>query len=365
MAQKESDILILGRLWSSSTDGKLVDVEQVDGLEEKLKNVQTDLNIENGKGTDSLVQSYSGKVDSKHFGNTNTGESAVVFGEANSNTENRTLVSGKMNDSQAGNSIISGLGNGRGIGETATLDEIQGNNLILTGFNNQNKKTSSIDGIADNNAISGEQNINTDSNSSIIGGYQNRNTNGHRSLIAGRDNTNTAYYSIVAGYNNTNNATEGTVFGYNNTNNGQRAIVTGDTNTNSGGRSAISGGSNQNTAYDVVIGGYGNNNTARGGALFGVGNTNWSENALIAGKYNNPKSNNFLFQLGNGTGSNSRSNAFEVTKDGIARAYGTPKSDNDLIRKIDISNLEKLVSGLTDAQILALNNFAKSLTVEE
>jgi hypothetical protein len=42
-----------------------------------------------------------------------------------------------------------------------------------------------------------------------------------------------------------------------------------------------------------------------------------------------------------------------------------PKSGTDAVRKQDISKLEKLINGLSEAQISALNNFARSLTVEE
>lgn len=42
-----------------------------------------------------------------------------------------------------------------------------------------------------------------------------------------------------------------------------------------------------------------------------------------------------------------------------------PIDANDVVRKADLSNLEKLIDGLTDDQITALNSFAKSLIATE
>ena len=54
----------------------------------------------------------------------------------------------------------------------------------------------------------------------------------------------------------------------------------------------------------------------------------------IIGRYNNNKQET-LFEVGNGS-VQTPSNAFEVTETGIARAYGTPVGNNDLIRKVDL-----------------------------
>lgn len=95
------------------------------------------LNIENSDGKDSIQSKYTGEIDDTHFKNTNTGESAVVIGEANFNAGNRATVSGKMNRSSAPNSLIVGLGNGRGIKATPTLDAISGEQLFVFGTLNQ------------------------------------------------------------------------------------------------------------------------------------------------------------------------------------------------------------------------------------
>lgn len=113
------------------------------------------LNIENGDGKDSIQSKYTGEVDTTHFKNTNTGESAAVIGEANFNAGNRATISGKMNRSSAPNSLIVGLGNGRGIEATATLDAISGEQLFVFGTLNQISN-------GNGNAVLGAENILSD-----------------------------------------------------------------------------------------------------------------------------------------------------------------------------------------------------------
>ena len=96
----------------------------------------SDLNIENGTGTDSIVQKYSGQVDETHFGNISEGESGAIFGEANSNSGNRAMVSGKMNRNSAPNSLIICLGNARGIGGTLNIDAFTGKLLFVFSVEN-------------------------------------------------------------------------------------------------------------------------------------------------------------------------------------------------------------------------------------
>lgn len=125
------------------------------------------LNIQNGTGKDSIILKYSGEVDATHFGNTNTGESAVVFGEANNNTANRAMVSGKMNRNSAPNSLIVGLGNGRGIDATPNIEPISGLDVFVSGYSNSviNSQNSGVIGVQnylnkkDNVTIFGLDNI--------------------------------------------------------------------------------------------------------------------------------------------------------------------------------------------------------------
>ena len=213
------------------------------------------LNIENGERQDSITQKYTGIVDATHFGNTNTGESAAVFGESNENNANRVLMGGKLNRTStkegvqpAKESLIVGIGNGRGIHPTPEIDGIEGMSLIVAGSNNTNIKDDRVGAPNPDNAI-------------------------------------------VSGLNNVNKGREAIVSGYKVINLGMRSIVVGEQLIN-----------NYNYDYKAVF-----------------------------GKFNESKSDT-LFEIGNGT-DNARSNAFEVTNTGIARAYGTPMDANDLIPK--------------------------------
>lgn len=62
-------------------------------------------------------------------------------------------------------------------------------------------------------------------------------------------------------------------------------------------------------------------------------NTIAKHKAQLVGGMNNDNKEDTLLEIGNGTDKNNRSNAFEVTKDGVARAYGTVQGNNDLIPK--------------------------------
>lgn len=250
-------------LWNADVKADKTD------LENYIK--KQDLSLEDSAGQDSIIQKYSGEVDSTHFGNTNTGESSVVLGEANSNTETRTLVSGKMNRSEASNSIIAGLGNGRGITATPDINPIEGNNNIVAGFKNQNDGS--------NNLIVGNENNNKNSDSVICGGK----------------NTNNQIRNIMTGYFNTSNGADSIVCGYGNTHSTQGGITAG----------------------------VGTRNYTNNGIVAGKYNRDY-------GKYGE----GLVFALGNGV-SGSPSNAFEVTSNGVARMSGTPTRDEDLIRMKD------------------------------
>ena len=65
-----------------------------------------------------------------------------------------------------------------------------------------------------------------------------------------------------------------------------------------------------------------------------------------------------LFEVGNGTADNARSNAFEVMEDGVARAYGTPSGNNDLTPKqyVDNNYAKKDASNLSSTNVNSWNS---------
>ena len=164
-------------------------------------------NIENGTGTDSIVQKYSGQVDETHFGNISEGESGAVFGEANSNSGNRAIVSGKMNRNSAPNSLIIGLGNGRGIGANPTIDALSGEQLFVFGTENSVSN-------GDGNAVLGNENTLSDIRYTTIIGRGNiiNNTSRYEAkCVVGRYNdqkSDTMFEVGVGDYNNRVNGLE-------------------------------------------------------------------------------------------------------------------------------------------------------------
>lgn len=153
--------------------------------------------------------------------------------------------------------------------------------------------------------------------------------------ISNRADKNTGVRSLVLGDSITNNANESIVSGFNNTNgeNATRSIVAGVVNKNYGPSSAIFGEGNVNNAANSM--------------LFGRYLVNNDSYSIIIGRGNNLNS-HALFQIGNGWGTSptsntNRSNAFEVTSDGIARAFGKPVGDYDLVT---IKKLNEVAEGL-------------------
>jgi hypothetical protein len=250
------------------------DVEWINKLE---------INIENGEGADSIKQKYSGIIDSTHFGNTNTGKSSAVFGEANNNEGTRNIVGGKMGNIKGSNSIVAGLGNGRGIASTPELEPIEGNNNIIAGLKNQNKGS--------NNVLVGNENKN----------------NNDDSIIGGGRNTNNQIRNIMTGYGNTCNGADSIICGY------------GTTNSTQGG----------------ITGGIGTRNFTNNGIVAGRYNTD-------RGRLNEP----LLFALGNGSDADHRSNAFEVTDDGRVRGSGTPIGPTDFVRMLELDNVKQTIETL-------------------
>ena len=222
---------------------------------------------------------------------------------------------------------------------------------------------------------------------SFVHGYKNTNNeNGTYSTIFGWSNTNDGTQALIAGYGNKNYAARGIVFGSNSinnpngsdsllignliTNSRKFSVVSGENITNNGEYTLVSGKQITNNASYSFVSGINCENTKTGGFLHGqnLTNKNASSYKVVLGQNNDDK-NNTLFEVGNGMGSDPttwiRQNAFEVYNDGRAKVYGAPVEDNDVVRYQELKSLRKLVDGLTDAQITALNNFAKSLTVEE
>lgn len=211
--------------------------------------------IKSGDGKDSIVQNYTGECDSTHFGNTSTGESAAVFGEANINGANRALIVGKLNENSGANAIVGGI------------------------FNK------------------------TKSNSGTTVGYENIN-DGENSVVGGSFNEvdSSASNSIVGGaFNKVKGSVCGVTSGTYNTIDGHANNVSGTENIVHGAHNVVSGRKNRVYVNNSVVIGKGLN-------VLGL------DHKCVVGRYNLSKPNTIL-EVGNGS-EETPSNAFEVYEDG-------------------------------------------------
>lgn len=183
-----------------------------EGTEDEWLESLSPTNLQNGEGTDSLVQKYSGEVDDTHYENTNTGKSAVVFGEANNNKGMRALMTGHLNKN-IGQNIVAGLKN-----------NVAANNAIVGGQSNGGIGTTFDD--------KGIPTLPTRAQSSIISGSSNEvgseDETIHHSIVGGGNNKVSASYSITGGYGNKNNSKHSIIAGIYNDNKENTLIEIGN-----------------------------------------------------------------------------------------------------------------------------------------
>ena len=369
-------------------------------------------NLIPGEGLDSVVQIYSGDVDSTHYGNTNTGESAAVFGEANNNSENRALIAGKLNKNSGANNIVGGLRNNVGgthnivsgqqnggigttynsvtrtaikpiyakdsliVGQLNKAGEVDSEKLLLNsivaGYSNNIEVTSGSLVVgkqntivnAENSSIMGQNNTITNGNNLNIIGYSNNIINADNSFVGGKNNTigsldKLVNYSLVVGIDNEEYSVASSVIGQKNFNYGMTSILGGANNTNRSFATLVIGerntsGNEEKTQKDNIISGQYNSANASFSLLVGRYNQVNNHCSIIGGSYNIGKANTLL-EIGNGTGEsdNERSNAFEVIKDGRAKVYKAPQDNEDVVRKLELD--KKIVKVAADVMIATKN----------
>lgn len=250
-----------------------------------------DLNIENGTGTYSLVQ----KETSAHKGQA-TGNGSVVFGGFRGDKPNNTPNPIPSDDATVSNISSDDYND--------TISKVAGIQSAVFGAGNR--------AYGDWNFIAGKDSKTTSRGSFAFGGknYVGDPSNPSKylwSMAVGSLNVISSDYSFAAGSKNTLSNSYQIGLGYDNRLRGAstKAIGNGNLIGDSGG-------------YSIAVG---------NGLLVNL------PLQIALGNYNTPGDANTLLVLGNGASGTARSNAFEVTKSGIARAYGTPVGDNDLTPK--------------------------------
>ena len=155
-------------------------------------------------------------------------------------------------------------------------------------------------------------------NSAVIAGGQGNTASGDYAVIAGGQ-SNTAsgsYYSSVAGgaFNTASNTYASVVGGLNNTASGYASSVAGGRdNTASSNYSSVAGGYDNTASGQAssVAGGYSNIAPSYAETVMGSYATTYTPASTTA--FN---ANDYMFRVGNGTGTAARSDAFQVRKDG-------------------------------------------------
>lgn len=189
--------------WRKSIDGENGETEKsnMQILDEVVGELQNSsggtANLKAGEGLDSIVQKYSGEVDGTHYGNSSTGESAAVFGEANKNKANRALMAGKLNENNGANHIVGGVYN--------TITEKATSGITVGYGNNNNHENAILGGCANKNnaphtVLGGKFNEITEKGAHSIGGGQGNKANAENAIFNGQDNIIDAVDGSAFGY---------------------------------------------------------------------------------------------------------------------------------------------------------------------
>lgn len=169
-----------------------------------------------------------------------------------------------------------------------------------------------------------------------VGSRASGSTVGTNSTAEGGENTASGNYSHAEGYNTT-------ASGSNSHAEGNGTTASGDTSHAEGGHTTASGIVSHAEGYGTTASG--NYSHAEGASTIASGNYSHTEGASTrasysyqhaGGKYNDNKTTT-LFEIGNGTANNARSNAFEVYSDGsLSTDNGTTKTKLPVIKTATI-----------------------------
>jgi hypothetical protein len=167
-----------------------------------------------------------------------------------------------------------------------------GNYSFASGFNTKAKGSTSVAMGVDNRA--------TGISSTAIG--FNNNATGAIAFAAGGSNLASGQYSVAMGASTIASADYSTTLG-------NSTIASGYSSTALGGLNIATGFYSTAMGYSTKASGYASTS-------MGISAKAKSDFSLVAGKYNDTTGTNRLFEIGNGTADNARSNAFTVLNDG-------------------------------------------------
>lgn len=326
-------------------------------VEDKL----TALNIQNGTGNKSLQQVIDSDFTLVNINSDRTGQTiqsgavgvfAATFGGKSRSEGKRafsagtqTIATGNYSAAFGNNSISEGVNS-----------FVEGSQNISRGNSSHAENANNL-AAADNTHVEGVENTATHMGAHVQG-YKNGSFGDYTHTEGGENVSSTAAnvtYSHIGGYKNT-------------------MVITGTANPDASGGSTPGGGestSQPTEFWATFIDGAKNKASGTNSFTIGYENQNYGNGTFIAGHhniiYNNVETamlfgrqlqggrncqvvfgeNNLLNKdalliVGNGTGvtgPNRFSNAFEVLKDGRAKVQTAPKEDNDVVRTLELNNV--------------------------
>jgi hypothetical protein len=189
-----------------------------------------------------------------------------------------------------------------------------------------------------------------DGDCSHVEGYYNV-VVGSASHVEGSHNKLSGNYSHAEGQDNVIKSDWSHVTGQGNTleNNANWSVVSGQDNSTSGSHSVVSGKGSSASANNTFVHGVSSNAGHYNAFVTGYKTQSGRMSQLIAGEFNVGKTDT-LFEIGNGTETIPRQNAFEVLEDGRAKVYKAPKETEDVarLRELQLSGtVTKTIGGIT------------------
>ncbi len=136
------------------------------------------------------------------------------------------------------------------------------------------------------------------------------------SFAAGQQTSATGVYSTSFGYNSLASGLYATATGISTIASGLSSIAFGNTNTASGDQSASFGTLTKATGNNSLSAGLFTIAKGESSMAVGIYTRAVSPNSLVLGQYNDTTNSNRLFEIGNGTADNARSNALTVLNNG-------------------------------------------------
>lgn len=260
-------------------------IENVDYLNKTIIDLKKDLstatNLENGTGAGSLVQTNVVSSSGTPYTNRANGSGAIAFGKNCWSGGNTAFTIGQENKT----------------GNYSGGDSNSGKGGFTHGYNNINE--------GHYTEVGGSGNIVEGAGAdTIVNGRNNHIIKSSHSAVFGSTN------KVDGNYNPNNGANDNIVGGKNNNVGSSGNIVGGESNTANGNNNSLIVGSHNNI------------------------NTNSSGDRIVGGHYNKSVA-NALMEIGNGTSSDDRKNAFVVLEDGRAKVQSAPTENNDVLRYQD------------------------------